>query len=93
LCIDLSDRPLTMKYGMITYGDLIYHSSIEFQGITANNGSPMQASQLYQVVLNQPIATSRAWDVVGESDMVDIPSQYSTFNPATCFKPDSLQLQ
>jgi hypothetical protein len=89
-CVDLSSRPLTMKYGMLTYGDLLYHSSLEWQNIAApmKDGLPFRNSQLYHTTLNSPIATSRAWDVVAESQQIDIPSQF-VFDPATCFKPAS----
>src|SRR5262249_13433928 len=89
-CVDLSGHPLTMKYGIITYGDLIYHSSLEWQGISApadGTGNPIFASQLYQTTLNEPIAESRAWDIVGQTEGIDIPTQFATFDPATCFKP------
>jgi hypothetical protein len=94
-CVDLSSHPLTMKYGMISYGDLIYHSSIEWQGISApaTGGDPIFASQLYQISLNAPIASSRAWDVVAQSQQIDLPPQFATFDPATCFKPQSTAVQ
>jgi hypothetical protein len=94
-CVHLSGRPLTMKYGMITYGDLLYHSALEWENIAAptTDGDPSSSSQLYQVTLNQPIATSRAWDLVSQSQMIPIPTQFATFNPATCFKPASTAIQ
>jgi hypothetical protein len=93
-CVDLSARPLTMNYGMLTYGDLLYHSALEWQGISApqSDGLPIRASQLYQVTLNSPIATSRAWDVIAEAQKIDIPSQF-VFDPSTCFKPASTKIQ
>lgn len=94
-CVDLTDRPLTMKYGMVTYGDLLYHSSLEWEGIASpqRDGLPMRASQLYHTVLNSPIATSRAWDVIGEADKVDIPAQFPTFDASQCVKPASWSVQ
>jgi hypothetical protein len=88
-CVDLSAHPLTMNYGMITYGDLLYHSALEWANIADPNtdGVPTLASQEYQITLNSPIASSRAWDVIGESDEVDVPSQFATFDPGNCFKP------
>jgi hypothetical protein len=93
-CVDLSSRPLTMKYGMLTYGDLLYHSALEWEGIASpqTDGLPIRASQLYQTVLNTPIATSRAWDVVAESEKIDIPSQF-VFDPSLCFKPAKTTVQ
>ncbi len=95
-CVDMSERPLTMQYGMITYGDLLYHSALEWQNFAApadGSGTPYLASQLYQVTLNQPIATTRAWDAVAQSEKIPIPPQFATFDPATCFKPQSTAIQ
>jgi hypothetical protein len=93
-CVDMSDRPLTMKYGMLTYGDLLYHSALEWEGISApqTNGLPISASQLYQVQLNSPIASARVWDVISEAEKIDIPSQM-VFDASTCFKPASMNIQ
>jgi hypothetical protein len=84
-CVDLSDIPLTMNYAMIGYGDLLYHSAIEWQELSdsAANKDP----QLYQYQLNTPIATSRIWDVVAHADMIDVPAQFATFDPTLCRKP------
>jgi hypothetical protein len=94
-CADLSDRPLTMKYGMVTYGDLLYHSALEWEtyASAARDGLPMRSAQLYHTILNTPIATSRAWDVIGESEKVSIPAQFPTFDASACRKPSSLALQ
>ena len=94
-CVDMSDRPLTMKYGMITYGDLLYHSALEWEAIAGlpSQGLPILASQLYHVVLDSPVASSRAWDAVMESDLIDIPTQFATFDPTKCFKPQSTAIR
>jgi hypothetical protein len=94
-CVDLSGRPLTMKYGIVTFGDLLYHSALEWQNISApaQNGYPTFASQDYQVTLNTPIATSRAWDVLSQAQQIDIPAQFATFDPNTCVKPGSTAIQ
>jgi hypothetical protein len=89
LCADLSEHPLNMKYGLVSYGSLIYHSALEWQenerSVTA--GALKNNLGFYQYELNAPIIDSRVWDAIGESDMIDIPSQFSTFNPAYCIKP------
>jgi hypothetical protein len=94
-CVDMSDRPLNMKYGMITYGDLLYHSALEWSGIAGlpTSGLPMLASQLYHVELDSPVASSRAWDAVMESDLIDMPTQFATFDPTKCFKPKSTAIR
>ena len=87
-CVDLSSHPLTMKYGMVTYGDLIYHSALEWQEVSNVGGA------LYQHQMNAPIASSRVWDAIYESDQLDIPTQQlTTFDPTACFKPDNLSVQ
>ncbi len=95
-----------MKYGLITYGDLIYHSALEYQ-ITSpqflngqytssdtqtgdTNGSADEGSQLYNNVLNAPIVSSRVWDVVAQASLVPIPPQFSTFDPSLCKPPASV---
>lgn len=107
LCVDMSSRPLTMQYGMVAYGDLLYHSALEQESISPQIGvsggaSDSQAgntdyytfegSSLYQVILNQPITSSRAWDALGQADNIDIPPQFATFDPAACFAPSSIAI-
>jgi hypothetical protein len=94
-CVDMSDRPLTMKYGMISYGQLLYHSALEWQNISQpqTNGYPSFASQNYQIILNQPIADSRAWDVIGETGLIDMPTQFVTFDATLCRKPMTVAIQ
>ena len=92
-CADLSDRPLTMKYGHIAYGNLLYHSGAEImpaylgpsQNLLALGGST-------HYVMNTPSGDTRAWDMVGHTEKIDIPSQFA-FDPATCFKPKTTAVQ
>jgi hypothetical protein len=86
-CVDLSDRPLTMRYGMISYGDLIYHSSLEWQEVYNERSSQ------FHVLMNSPIASTRAWDFVGHAEKIDIPSQFASFDPTLCRKPASIAVQ
>ena len=80
-CADMSGRPLTMKYGLIAYGDVLYHSGAE-EGEIYNGGS----GGTFQYLTNTPWSNTRAWDAVSHSEMIDIPPQF-TFDPAACFKP------
>ncbi len=87
-CVDLSAHPLTMSYGLVTYGDLLYHSALEWQEVSNVNAA------LYHHQLNAPSATSRVWDAIYESDgFTDIPPEFATFNPAACFAPATLAVQ
>jgi len=87
-CVDMSARPLTMNYGLVTYGDLIYHSALEWQEVSNANAA------LYHHQLNAPSASSRVWDAIYESDgFTDIPPEFSTFNAAACFKPATMAVQ
>ncbi|MES1192059.1 MAG: hypothetical protein ABUS47_13390 [Steroidobacter sp.] len=92
LCADLSDMPLSMNYGLVVYGSLIYHSALEWQenerSVTA--GALKNNTALYDYQLNAPIVDSRVWDAIGESDMIDVPSQFSTYNESYCIKPKDL---
>jgi hypothetical protein len=86
-CVDLSSRPLTMNYGLVAYGDLIYHSALEWQEVS-NDSRP-----LYHHTLNAPQTSSRVWDAVGETEQIDIPSQFDTFDPSLCQKPANMNVQ
>jgi hypothetical protein len=90
-CGDLSDRPLTMKYGYISYGSLLYHSSAaietEYVGVEGYPGQPVGGN--FHTVMNTPWANVSTWDAVGHSENLDIPSQF-TFDPARCHKPKSM---
>lgn len=83
MCANISARPLTMKYGLIMYGNALYHTSAETE--EAENTK----SADYHYRLNQPIADTRAWDSVGHSQLIDIPSVFSTFDPSQCTQPKS----
>jgi hypothetical protein len=90
-CVDLSDIPLTMKSGMIGYGDLLYHSGLEWQELS--DGAVNQNAQLYNQQLNEPIANTRVWDVVAHADLIDVPMQFATFDPTLCRKPSNQAVQ
>jgi hypothetical protein len=84
-CADLSGIPFSMKSAMIGYGDLLYHSSVEYQEIS--DSAANKDAQLYQYLLNQPIVSSRLWDTIGHSDGNDLPADFKGFDPALCRKP------
>ena len=84
----MSSHPLTMNYGMVSYGDLIYHSALEWQEVSNVNAA------LYQHQLNAPIASSRVWDAIYESDnFSNVPPQFATYDPTACFKPATTAVQ
>jgi hypothetical protein len=82
-----------MKYGLISYGSLLYHSGAEiianYLGQTQNSIA-LGGSTHY--VMNTPSGDTRIWDLVGHSEKIDIPTQF-TYDPATCFKPKSTAVQ
>lgn len=87
-CVDLSTRPLSMQFATITYGDLIYHSSIEWQ---ENSDSVVSREpQLYHLLLNSPIAQTRSWDSIGHSDGVGLPAN---FDASLCRAPASVAVK
>jgi hypothetical protein len=107
-CVDMSSRPLAMQYGLVVYGDLLYHSALEQANMSPQTGVAggasdsqegdtstytFEGSSLYQVILNQPITSTRAWDAIGQADNIDIPPQFSTFDPASCLPPSSTKIQ
>jgi hypothetical protein len=88
-CSDLSDRPLTMNYAHIAYGDVLYHSSAE--NVTNYVGSEQFQGAVggsFHYIMNTPWADTRIWDAVGHSERINIPSQF-TFDAGACFKPKS----
>lgn len=86
-CGDLSERPLTMKYGLIAYGNVLYHSGAEnSEAYVGGTGGS------FHYIMNTPWADTRIWDVVAHSQKIDIPTQF-VFNPAACFKPASIQVR
>jgi hypothetical protein len=82
ICVNLKPRPLTMKYGLVTYGNVLYHSSAEVGQIEDADASDSQ----YR--LNTPISDTRAWDAIGHAERIDIPSQF-VVDESTCFAPMS----
>jgi hypothetical protein len=86
-CGDLSERPLTMKYGVIAYGNVLYHSGAEnSEAYVGGSGGA------FHYIMNTSWADTRIWDVVAHSQQIDIPRQFA-FNPATCFKPASTEVR
>lgn len=91
-CADLSDKPLTMKYGHIVYGDVLYHTSAEIETdyISQQPPSPLKpVGGNFHYTMNTPWADTRVWDSVGHSEKIDIPSQFA-FDALACFKPKSM---
>ncbi|MEP6881065.1 MAG: hypothetical protein ABI866_03675, partial [Dokdonella sp.] len=92
-CGDLTDRPLAMNYGLISYGNVLYHSSAEtssaYTGVESYQGA---VGASFHYVMNTPWADTRIWDAVGQSEKIDIPTQF-TFDAGACFKPKSTAVQ
>jgi hypothetical protein len=86
-CVDLTARPLTMSYAMITYGDLIYHSSVEWQEVSDSVIS--RSPQMYQTVLNTPIGETRTWDFISHADGLALPAN---FDATLCRAPSNLSV-
>ncbi|MBC7957140.1 MAG: hypothetical protein H7Y33_14865 [Cytophagales bacterium] len=88
-CADLSKRPLSMKYGLVGYGQVLYHSAAEIgQNYAWPDGSGNNRGGSFNYLMNTPWTDTRAWDAVGHSEIVDIPAQMK-FDPALCFEPAS----
>jgi len=92
-CGDLSERPLAMHYGLIAYGNVLYHSSAEtsaaYTGVESYQGA---VGGSFHYIMNTPWSDTRIWDAVGQSEKIDIPSQF-TFDAGACFKPKSTAVQ
>lgn len=85
-CVDMSGRPLTMKYGLIMYGQILYHSSAEqIEG-------EWSGIQDYHYRLNTPVADTRVWDAIGHGELVEIPP-LMRFDASLCHKPRSIATQ
>ena len=89
-CADLSDHPLTMQYALPVYGNVLYHSTADiptsYVGLENFIGA---AGGSFNYVMNTPWTTTAIWDAIGQSEMIDIPPQFSTFDANACFKPAS----
>lgn len=95
-CIDLSSRPLAMNYGLIVYGQVLYHSDAEYGEYYVPErpaSNPYQAPYgSFHLSMNTVAADSRAWDAVGHSEKIAIPPLFS-FDPALCRPPGNVAIQ
>jgi hypothetical protein len=88
ICANITSRPLTMKYGLIMYGSVLYHSSAEQEESEVFNMAD------YHYRLNEPISDTRSWDSIGHSQMMDIPTNiFTTFDPSLCTNPVNVSVQ
>lgn len=88
LCANISSRPLTMKYGLIMYGNALYHTAAETEE------AEITKSADYHYRLNEPIADTRVWDAVGHSQLIDIPTNiFTTFDASQCTTPKSIAVK
>ncbi len=95
-CINLAARPLAMNFGLIVYGQVLYHSDAEYGEYyvperPANN--PYQAPYgSFHLSMNTVAADSRAWDAIGHTEKIAIPPLFN-FDPALCRAPGNLAVQ
>jgi hypothetical protein len=88
-CADLSAHPLTMSYGMPIYGNVLYHSTADIStSYVGLEGTGKAIGGSFDYVMNTPWTTTGVWDAIGQSEKIDIPTQF-TFDPAACFPPAS----
>jgi hypothetical protein len=89
-CADLSDHPLTMNYAMPVYGNVLYHSTADiptsYVGLENYAGA---AGGSFNYVMNTPWTTTGIWDAIGQSELIDIPPQFASFDANACIKPAS----
>lgn len=89
-CANLAATPLTMQYGLITYGHVLYHSNAEIEtNYIGNQAFAGAVGGNFHYTMNTPWADTRVWDAVGQSESIPIPPQF-TFDAATCFAPRSM---
>jgi hypothetical protein len=92
-CADLRRRPLSMKYGLVGYGQVLYHSGAEIgQNFAWPDGSGNNRGGSFHYLMNTPWTDTRAWDAVGHSEKIDIPPQLR-FDPNLCFEPASVAVR
>jgi hypothetical protein len=96
VCINLASRPLTMNYGLMIYGQVLYHSDAEYgenyvPEIPASN--PYQTPQgSFHLSMNTAAADSRAWDAVGHTEKIGIPPPF-VFDASLCTVPQTVAVQ
>jgi hypothetical protein len=92
-CSDFKNRKLESQYMLPIYGNVLYHTSAEYKEQYQYDPSvPAGQTGLFQYFLNTPIADTRAWDSVGQSQNLEIPALFK-FDEAACFAPKTLTVQ
>jgi hypothetical protein len=95
-CINLAARPLAMNYGLIVYGQVLYHSNAEYGEYYVPErpaGNPYQAPYAsFHLSMNTVAADSRAWDAVGHTEKIAIPPLFN-FDLALCRAPGTTAVQ
>jgi hypothetical protein len=95
-CIDLTPRPLTMNFGLIVYGQVLYHTDAEIDEYylpTRPADKPYQPPYAsFHLSMNTVAADSRAWDAVGHTEKIGIPALFN-FDPALCKPPGNTSVQ
>jgi hypothetical protein len=90
-CSDFKTRKLESKYMLPIYGNVLYHSSAEYKEQYLDS-TPVGSTGLFQYFQNTPIADTRIWDSVGQSQNLEIPALFK-FDEGTCFAPKTLTVQ
>jgi hypothetical protein len=95
-CINLTQRPLTMNYGLIVYGQVLYHTDAEIGEYylpTRPIDKPYQPPYgSFHLSMNTVAADSRAWDAVGHAEGLEIPAIFN-FDPSLCAPPASVAVR
>jgi hypothetical protein len=95
-CIDLTPRPLTMNFGLIVYGQVLYHTDAEIDEYylpTRPADKPYQPPYgSFHLSMNTVAADSRAWDAVGHTEKIGIPALFN-FDASLCKPPGNIAVQ
>jgi hypothetical protein len=95
-CIDLTPRPLTMNFGLIVYGQVLYHTDAEYGEYyipKVPDDNPYVAPRgLFHLSMNAVAADTRTWDAVGHTEKIGIPPLFN-FDAALCKRPGNTAIQ
>ncbi len=95
-CIDLTPRPLAMNFGLIVYGQVLYHTDAEYGEYyipkVPDDNQYVAPRGLFHLSMNTVAADSRAWDSVGHTEKIGIPALFN-FDAALCKRPGNTAVQ
>jgi hypothetical protein len=58
-------QALKMDYGVVAYGQVLYHTDAEFQELNMKTNSYSHRTGQFEYVENTPATDTRVWDAVG----------------------------